>query len=80
MFFGLNSDRSGGTSNIFLETSEGFAGSAQRSFGVGEALEPQESSSFGAIASYQICACCARFHGPSEAGGSGGPLFGLNAD
>jgi Ca2+-binding RTX toxin-like protein len=37
-------------------------------------------SAFGAIASYQICACCARFHGPNEVDGSGGPLFGLNAD
>ena len=38
------------------------------------------ASSFGAIASYQVCACCARFHGPTTADGGGGPNFGLNAD
>ena len=38
-------------------------------------------SSFGAIASYQVCACCARFHGATTAAdGGGGPYFGLNAD
>jgi len=36
-------------------------------------------SSFGAIASYRVCACCARFHGPTMAEGDG-PYFGLNAD
>lgn len=38
------------------------------------------NEAFGAIASYQICACCARFHGPTQAEGDGGPVFGLNAD
>jgi Ca2+-binding RTX toxin-like protein len=84
MFFGLNNNRFSGNSNVFLETFEGFTDQAQRFTGVGEAvepMEPQESSSFGAIASYQVCACCARFHGATtEADGGGGPVFGLNAD
>ena len=84
MFYGLNSNRFGGNSNVFLESFEGFTGQTQRFTGVGEALEPvepQESSSFGAIASYQVCACCARFHGATtETDGGGGPIFGLNAD
>ncbi len=73
------SNRVGGNSNLFLETFEGFAGSIQRAFGVVEAVDPLDNGSFGAIASYQICACCARFHGPTEAGDVG-PVFGLNAD
>ena len=82
MFFGLNSNRSGGTPSTFLDAFEGFTGRNERFIGVGEAVEPvepEENSSFGAIASYQVCACCARFHGPAEAEG-GGPVFGLNAD
>ncbi|GLS00207.1 hypothetical protein GCM10007859_02110 [Brevundimonas denitrificans] len=81
MFFGLISNRSGGTSNGLLEAFEGFTGQTERFIGVGEAVEPVENASFGAIASYQVCACCARFHGPtSEADGGGGPVFGLNND
>jgi serralysin len=81
MFFGLNSIRSSAASNIFLEEFEGFTGRTERFIGVGEAVEPVENASFGAIASYQVCACCARFHGPTtEADGGGGPVFGLNAD
>jgi serralysin len=81
MFFGLNSTRSGGTSNAFLEAFEGFTGQNERFVGVGEALEPQENSYFGAVASYQVCSCCAGFHGAAtEADGGGGPNFGLNAD
>ena len=81
MLYGLNSNRFGGNSNIFLETFDGFTAPNQRFTGVGEALDPVVESSFGAIASYQVCACCARFHGPtSEADGGGGPIFGLNAD
>ena len=39
------------------------------------------TSSFGAIASYQVCACCARFHGATTAANGGdGPNFFLNAD
>ena len=71
-----------GGSNGFLEVFDGFAGPNQRFIGVGESVEfdePAESSSFGAIASYQICACCARFHGPTT-DADGGPVFGLNAD
>ncbi|WP_304876574.1 M10 family metallopeptidase C-terminal domain-containing protein, partial [Brevundimonas sp.] len=85
MFFGLNTTRSGGISNTFLDAYEGFAGRNDRFIGVGEALEPVEpvepveNGSFGAIASYQICACCARFHGPTTDSGSGS-LFNLNAD
>jgi hypothetical protein len=84
MFFGLISNRSSGNSNAFLEVFEGFTGRTERFIGVGEAVEPvepEESSSFGAIASYQVCACCARFHGATtETDGGGGPIFGLNAD
>ncbi len=81
MFYGLISNRSGGASNGLLEAFEGFTGQTQRFTGVGEALEPVESASFGAIASYQVCACCARFHGATtEADSGGGPFFGLNAD
>ncbi len=62
----------------------GFTGETQRFIGVGEAVEPSEpvdNGSFGAIASYQVCACCARFHGPTSGiDGGGGPTFGLNAD
>lgn len=81
MFQGLLPDRPGG-SDGFLEVFGGFAGPNQRFIGVGESVEfdePAESSSFGAIASYQICACCARFHGPST-DSDGGPVFSLNAD
>lgn len=35
------------------------------------------ASSFGAIASYQICACCAGFHGPSSSINGGGDLSTL---
>ena len=84
MFFGMNSTRSSGTSNTLLDAFEGFTGETQRFIGVGEAVEPLEpvdNGSFGAIASYQVCACCARFHGPtSDIDGGGGPTFGLNAD
>ncbi len=85
MSFGMNSARSGGISNTFLDAFEGFTGRNERFVGVGEAAEPVEladNASFGAIASYQVCACCARFHGPAaEANtGDGGPVFGLNAD
>ncbi|WP_439475914.1 M10 family metallopeptidase C-terminal domain-containing protein, partial [Brevundimonas sp.] len=84
MFPSLLSNRAGGSSNRFLEVFDGFTSPNQRFTGVGEALEPVEpveSSSFGAIASYQVCACCARFHGATtEADGGGGPVFGLNAD
>ena len=39
------------------------------------------ASTFGAIASYQICGCCARFHGPNDGTeGGGGALGFLNAD
>ncbi len=81
MFQGLLPTRPGG-SDGFLESFGGFAGPNQRFIGVGESVEfdePAESSSFGAIASYQICACCARFHGPTT-DADGGPVFGLNAD
>ncbi|MDQ3124421.1 MAG: M10 family metallopeptidase C-terminal domain-containing protein, partial [Pseudomonadota bacterium] len=82
MFFGLISNRVGGNQNGLLEAFEGFTGQTQRFTGLGEALEPvepMESSSFGAIASYQVCACCARFHGTTQAD-DGGPNFGLNND
>ncbi|MDP1912757.1 M10 family metallopeptidase C-terminal domain-containing protein [Brevundimonas sp.] len=79
MFFDLISNRSSGDSSASLEAFEGFTGQTQRFAGVGEAVEPVENASFGAIASYQVCACCARFHGPTTEG-AGGPLFGLNAD
>ncbi|MFN3557878.1 MAG: M10 family metallopeptidase C-terminal domain-containing protein [Brevundimonas sp.] len=37
------------------------------------------AGAFGAIASYQICGCCARFHGPTDSGdGSQGAI--LNGD
>ena len=71
-----------GASNGLLEAFQEFSGPNQRFIGVGESVEfdePAESSSFGAIASYQICACCARFHGPTT-DADGGPVFGLNAD
>ncbi|WIY70082.1 M10 family metallopeptidase C-terminal domain-containing protein [Aquidulcibacter paucihalophilus] len=84
MFFGMNSTRSSGTSISLLDAFEGFTGETQRFIGVGEAVEPAEpvdNGSFGAIASYQVCACCARFHGPTSGiDGGGGPTFGLNAD
>jgi len=79
MFSGLTSNRSNSNSNAFLEAFDGFTAPARRFAGVGEAVEPVENDSFGAIASYQVCACCARFHGPTTEG-DGGPVFGLNAD
>jgi len=40
-----------------------------------------EASSFGAIASYQVCACCARFHGATSDGNGGGSMDAiLNSD
>ena len=79
MFFGLNSNRGSGNAIQFLETYEGPFGETGRFTGVGEAVDPVQDSAFGAIASYQICACCARFHGPTS-DSDGGPTFGLNAD
>ncbi|MFO0412813.1 MAG: hypothetical protein ACK51B_08105, partial [bacterium] len=79
MFFGLNSNRGNGNAIQFLETYEGPFGETGRFTGVGEAVDPVQDSAFGAIASYQICACCARFHGPNS-DSDGGPVFGLNAD
>ncbi len=79
MFFGLNSNRGNGNAIQFLETYEGPFGQTGRFTGVGEAVDPVQDSAFGAIASYQICACCARFHGPTS-DSDGGPVFGLNAD
>jgi len=79
MFFGLNSNRGSGNAIQFLETYEGPFGETGRFTGVGEAVDPVQDSAFGAIASYQICACCARFHGPTS-DTDGGPVFGLNAD
>ena len=79
MFFGLNSNRGSGNAIQFLETYEGPFGETGRFTGVGEAVDPVQDSAFGAIASYQICACCARFHGPTS-DTDGGPTFGLNAD
>ncbi|WP_420479211.1 M10 family metallopeptidase C-terminal domain-containing protein, partial [Brevundimonas sp. FT23028] len=38
------------------------------------------SSAFGAIASYQVCGCCARFHGATSAGEDGGLGVILNGD
>ncbi len=55
---------------------EDFETSIQTDGGVSTGAD----SSFGAIASYQICACCARFHGPTAADGGGDPYYGLNAD
>ena len=79
MFFGLNSNRGSGNAIQFLETYEGPFGETGRFTGVGEAVDPAQDSAFGAIASYQICACCARFHGPTS-DTDGGPVFNLNAD
>jgi Ca2+-binding RTX toxin-like protein len=79
MFFGLNSNRGNGNAIQFLETYEGPFGETGRFTGVGEAVDPGQDSAFGAIASYQICACCARFHGPTS-DTDGGPVFNLNAD
>jgi serralysin len=79
MFFGLNSNRGSGNAIQFLETYEGPFGQTGPFSGVGEALDPGQDSAFGAIASYQICACCARFHGPTT-DADGGPVFSLNAD
>ena len=79
MFFGLNSNRGSGNAIQFLETYEGPFGETGRFTGVGEAVDPGQDSAFGAIASYQICACCARFHGPTS-DADGGPIFNLNAD
>ena len=81
MFDGLFSTRQGGDSSAFLDAFEGFTGQTQRFGGVAEAVEPAEVSSFGAIASYQVCACCARFHSATTpANGGDGPSFFLNAD
>ena len=82
MFDGLISNRFSGKSSEFLDAFEGFTGQTQRFIGVGESVEPDlptDNASFGAIASYQVCACCARFHGPTTES-DGGPVFGLNAD
>ena len=81
MFDGLFSTRQGGDSSAFLDAFEGFTGQTQRFGGVGEAVEPTDVSAFGAIASYQVCACCARFHSATTpANGGDGPSFFLNAD
>ena len=79
MLYGLISNRFGDDSNGFLETFEGLATPNQGFTGVGEAVEPVVNASFGAIASYQVCACCARFHGAASAA-DGGPSAFLSAD
>ncbi|RZJ96584.1 MAG: hypothetical protein EON88_06850, partial [Brevundimonas sp.] len=40
----------------------------------------QSNDSFGAIASYQVCGCCARFHGAASNGEGGGLGVILNSD
>ncbi len=86
MFDGLFSIRSsnnfGERPGAFLEAFEGFTAPGQSVVRMAEVVEPVETdSAFGAIASYQVCACCARFHGPTSAadGGEGANFF-LNAD
>ncbi|NJC41309.1 serralysin [Brevundimonas alba] len=43
-------------------------------------VQPVADPSFGAVASYDICGCCGRFHGAVEAAGSGPQGVLLNAD
>ncbi|HYC99213.1 M10 family metallopeptidase C-terminal domain-containing protein [Brevundimonas sp.] len=43
-------------------------------------LEPTLDPSFGAVASYQICGCCGRFHGATDSTDGGGQGVILNAD
>ena len=47
-------------------------------FGNGSGGVDSVSSVFGAIASYQVCGCCARFHGATANGDGGGPLGALS--
>ncbi|HEY0600924.1 M10 family metallopeptidase C-terminal domain-containing protein [Brevundimonas sp.] len=47
----------------------------------GRGAGPARDPSFGAIASYQICGCCGRFHGATDGSDGGGPQgVILNAD
>jgi serralysin len=64
-----------GREGRFTETlNTGGAGSAE------VADNDSGASAFGAVASYQICACCARFHGPTASEGDGGLGVILNTD
>jgi serralysin len=63
------------------------AGRFAEDFDVGSVQEPAGGTdgavnpAFGAIASYQVCACCARFHGATSApDGDGGLGVILNSD
>ena len=44
------------------------------------ASEPTLDPFFGAVASYQICGCCGRFHGATDGTDGGGQGVILNAD
>ncbi|MGZ9099067.1 MAG: hypothetical protein ACXW3O_05130, partial [Brevundimonas sp.] len=81
MFDGFFSNRYSGASNGFLEAFDGFTAPGQSVTRVAEAVELVElGSAFGAIASYQVCACCAGFHSAASGVDGGGANFFLNAD
>ncbi|MDP2763330.1 MAG: M57 family metalloprotease, partial [Brevundimonas sp.] len=81
MFDGFFSNRYGGSSGDFLEAFEGFTAPGQPVIRVAEEVDLIETdSAFGAIASYQVCACCAGFHSVIDGADGGGANFFLNAD
>ncbi len=69
MFDGLFSNRFGGDADRLLDAFEGFTGTTRRFTGTAEPVETVQA--FGAVASYQVCGCCARFHGATSAGEGG---------
>ena len=85
MFNGLFSNRyggdSGGDPRGFLEAFDGFSAQGRPLTRIAEAVDPTVAdSSFGAIASYQVCACCAGFHSVASGFDGGGLGVLVNAD
>ncbi len=81
MFDGFFSNRLGGDSQRFLEAFDGFTTPGQRYAGTAEVVDAVEAyGAFGAIASYQVCGCCARFHGAAATGEGGALGVIVNAD
>lgn len=70
MFDSFNNRAGANQAGRFTETYDPSEGLTNRGQG----------SSFGAIASYDVCACCARFHGASSSGDDGGQGVIVNAD
>jgi serralysin len=62
-----------GRSGLF-DTNGSDRGSAGGGTQFVEGDQSATNASFGGIASYQVCACCARFHGAASTDGGGGGL------